>query len=483
LLEEMLLADRESVEQAADGVETGVGLMCGLNVLINGTAQQILDMNAAISFRGVRSRIMRPFNSKTVRFGHVRLPIQGLSIDDDQPFRTRRHETMFVGELFNFREVDPDATCDTKVLADLLESDSTTWRMIGRMFDGFYAIAIYDVVTGTTSIVTDGLAKKPLYIRSNGDGPVGISSQIKPLLCLGPVTWDETYLAAVRKWGYCPDQSTPFNEITKVPPFMSMVFDGDGKCLQACAYDKYEPNHKIDLAHALETAVVNRLVSDVPVSVLLSGGLDSTIVYQLASMHSNNLTAFHVANDEVQFLEHLHFGRNVKRMMLTTDEEDIDAAIVANETPVDLGSMQPQYALGRAIKRAGFQVAISGDGADELFGGYRRAAEYDSQWSDVFHELIHYHCPRLDRLMMNATVELRCPFLSRPVIEHALSLPWEVRMAKEYLKTTFADIVPAAILDREKKPLKARAIIDDKMAYRFDIVDRFKRLFSEYIAG
>merc|ERR1711991_1311828 len=129
--------------------------------------------------------------------------------------------------------------------------------------------------------------------------------------------------------------------------------------------------------------------------------------------------------------------------------------------------MGPQIAMAEKLKELEFHNVLTGDGADELFGGYRRAKEYDSQYSDVFCELPYYHLPKLDRTMMRSTIELRAPFLSPAVIVHALNLPWSERMGeKTVLKETFKNLVPKKILDRDKLPLKTDAIRKDPMEQR-----------------
>ena len=123
--------------------------------------------------------------------------------------------------------------------------------------------------------------------------------------------------------------------------------------------------------------------------------------------------------------------------------------------------------MARKLKELGFHNVLTGDGADEVFGGYRRAAEYDSQMSDVFCELPFYHLPKLDRTMMRSTVELRAPFLSPAVIVHGLATPYEMRNGeKKMLKETFKDIIPPKILNRKKEPLKTDAIRKDPMEQR-----------------
>jgi hypothetical protein len=106
-----------------------------------------------------------------------------------------------------------------------------------------------------------------------------------------------------------------------------------------------------------------------------------------------------------------------------------------NESPIDLGSVIPQFHLFEAVKKfSGYRFVLSGDGADELFGGYKRIHEFDSQKSDIFDELSYYHLPRLDKMSMAHTLELRSPFLNLDIVRFALHLPLQWRKDKQILK-------------------------------------------------
>jgi asparagine synthase (glutamine-hydrolysing) len=147
---------------------------------------------------------------------------------------------------------------------------------------------------------------------------------------------------------------------------------------------------------------------------------------------------------------------------------------VWNETPVDLGSVIPQYYLFKAIKEQKDQrIVLSGDGSDELFGGYNRILEYDSQRSDIFEELSFYHLPRLDKMSMAHTLELRSPFLHLDIVRFALHLPLEWRKEKKILKDTFLPLLPEEIVNRKKIPLKNPKIKEDRLKYRHDAIDLF----------
>jgi asparagine synthase (glutamine-hydrolysing) len=145
-----------------------------------------------------------------------------------------------------------------------------------------------------------------------------------------------------------------------------------------------------------------------------------------------------------------------------------------NESPIDLGSVIPQYHLFESIrKNTDYRIVISGDGSDELFGGYSRIHEYDSQKSDIFQELSFYHLPRLDKMSMAHTLELRSPFLNNDIIRFAMHLPLEWRTDKKILKDAFGPMLPDSVVNRKKEALKNPEIKENKLAYRQKAVDLF----------
>jgi asparagine synthetase B (glutamine-hydrolysing) len=262
------------------------------------------------------------------------------------------------------------------------------------------------------------------------------------------------------KWGYSPDARTPWNEIKQIPP---------GHYYYKGAVYEYWDWNKVsctDLRTDLLKATELRLGGQREVAVLLSGGLDSTIIYGLIKQLGREVTAVHVDNAEKGFANlALHLGDTMHHVKLD-DVTDYEALIV-HQSPVDLGSVKPQIAMAKKLRELGFYAVMTGDGADELFGGYRRAKEYNSQMSDMFCELPYYHMPKIDRTMMRYTIETRCPFLAPSICKHAMNTPYAERNGeKKVLKQTFADIVPPEILDRDKHPLKTGIIRNDPMSQR-----------------
>jgi len=440
--------------------------VCGINVVWGRDPAIIERMNKALSHRGVRSRVL---NLGDLAIGHVRLPIQGLSEDFDQPQVFDNEVWAFVGEVFNFRSIDHEAETDLPVLRTLTRDGQL------ELADGFWSAVSVSTDTGNSIVFTDPMGKKPLYARMRNDQTIeAVSSEVAPLLLLGRTTPDELYYSMVLKWGYCITERTPFQEIKKLEAGRFYLISPSGRIISSWAGPPIKPKRG-DLPSLLREAVRNRTVSDVPISVLLSGGLDSTIVFELLKETGVPFTAYHVDNDESEYLAHLDYPDRVSIKQLKLDDVEVTDLLQVSGVPVDLGSVLPQYLLGRAVRRDGCSVALSGDGADELFGGYRRSKDYDSQWSDVFCELPFYHLPRLDKMMMASTVELRCPYLSLPVIQHALTLPWEDRTEKQHLKESFPWIAEQ-ILKRDKKPLKIRQVREKPMEYRKKLVDMHRRM-------
>jgi asparagine synthase (glutamine-hydrolysing) len=456
--------------------------MCGLvvfcdtrRVAANEADAQILMQKAlkAIGHRGIRYKTTSGSNFSL--FGHVRLPIQGLGVEFDQPVRhnttTNQFVGVYVGEIFNKDTWMPNVPSDVPLMMQILRDEKRDRRL--KELDGFWS-TVHINTKGNIEARTDHLGIKPLYIHKK----LGIiASEIRAIEAVagGQLTVDEIFKSNVAKWGYDPTGRTPFKEVSRLEPGTSVVWN-----MRTFKKDKYwsirAVEHKATIQKLVTQAIKLRMIGDLPIAVLCSGGLDSTIVAKVAESTNKPLTVFHVLNvspGDTENFNKITWAKNVTVVTVELDDSLIQEAMIATEEPVDLGSVLPQYLLGKVLKKHGFNVVLTGDGADELFGGYRRAMEYDSQASDIFCELVHYHLPRLDKTMMWSTVELRSPFLAPVVIEKALSLPYKDRRNKDILREAFKDVVPEHILNRKKEPLKTEAVRTGGQEYRNALIEDF----------
>jgi asparagine synthetase B (glutamine-hydrolysing) len=307
---------------------------------------------------------------------------------------------------------------------------------------------------------------------------------------------DSSFFSGVIKFGYLPTDQTPFLGIKKLEPnrFYQWSLDFPAKMEVS---DPYYNFHFFDaglesyddrcewLFEKMEKSVENRLLSkNYPTSLLLSGGLDSSIIAGLLLKLGADVNFYSISNGEdEEYVKACEYYWDVtsKRLdySIDLDTEEGKRSLIEiyrkwNESPVDMGSVVPQYHLFDAIKKgSNTRIVISGDGADELFGGYRRINEYDSQQSDIFHELRYYHLPRLDKLSMAHTLELRSPFLNHDIVRFAINLPFNERKNKKILKDTFKGLVPDSVIERSKLALKNQKIVEDQIAYRKEVIKLF----------
>lgn len=442
--------------------------MCGVvGVLGEGTAdvdQKLWAAIKALDHRGTREPQVNIRGSGGI--GHVRLPIIGLSEEFDQPVCRDGWTVGFVGEILDYRKWDPDAESDVEVAVDSWINN----RQRFRSFDGFWSIVAL-TPTGDLIAMVDYLAQKPLYVRDDKYARA-VASEPDALVALGPVTPDEIYFSAVLKWGYCPETSrSPYREIRKMLPGEALLMYQDGGDLSLITDPllPYTASAEV-LKKEIEEAIYRRVLSaDVPVASLVSGGLDSAIVHTVAS-RMGDLKVYHSENGERDRFNTL------KIQDYTLLEEGgppvtVDEALDYMQEPLDLGSLVPQIELSDSIQET---VCLTGDGADEFFGGYGRALRYDSQFSDVFYELVGWHLPRLDRVMMRNCIEIRSPFLSRYVAGIALGLPRELRMNKRILRDLFRADLPPGVADTPKWPLRTPVVAKDREARSIQLVERFR---------
>lgn len=442
--------------------------MCGVVAALGQDDIALKEALELLSHRGIRSTIRE---TDTGMVGHVRLPIVGVGSDHDQPLQKHDWTIGFVGELLDFRETDPGMECDAELVADIWWAEGP-YGFTER--DGFWGIVALHEKTQTLHVLTDYLGQKPMYYRS--DYP-SAGSEIDCLIPFGPVSLDHVYLSACVKWGYCPDVSrTPYNEIKHLQPGEHVVLrEGD---VDAKIVDPLTPlpfaNRRSVYDEIVAATKRRAMSSDVDVACLLSGGLDSSIVYTLAARYNSIKPYCAVTThdtDDLAAAQRVYAGTH----RIDYDEVDARTALMIMQEPIDLGSLRPQIALSNAIPQ---YVCLTGDGADELFGGYGRSQRYDSQYSDVFHELPAWHLPRLDRAMMRNRIEVRSPFLARNVARYALGLPHEMRKDKNLLRGLFKDDLPSSVANAPKKALRTPEIATDREYYSKVLVDLFVENFN-----
>ena len=466
--------------------------MCGILLAKNPSEERI----QSIAHRGTEYSVIE---DKDLFLVHHRLPIQTLDGDNwSQPISIGKNRwLLFNGEIFNYGDFESD----TAYLQNLFSSfDFSNIGMLQAIYephivswDGFWSIVLVDTDSRDVYAFTDPLGKKCLYRNDNGE----VCSEIKGLYEKeDKKLLDYSFFSGIIKFGYLPTNQTPFLNIKKLEPNKFHRWNMNYPAKMDISEQYYNFNYfdagledyeeRMDwLWEKLESSVANRLLSkNYPTSLLLSGGLDSAIIAGLLLKLGADVDFYSISNGEdEQYVKDCenYWEVNSTRLDYKVDLESEEAKNELleiysqwNESPVDLGSVVPQYHLFDAIKKGSkTRIVISGDGADELFGGYRRINEYDSQKSDVFHELTNYHLPRLDKLSMAHTLELRSPFLNHDIIRFALSLPFEERKNKKILKDTFKGLIPDSVIERKKLALKNNMIVEDQIAYRKKIVELF----------
>lgn len=440
--------------------------MCGISI------NSDYSKDLLTKHRGIQSSFTE---LNKLKHTHHRLPIQTLEDDAwDQPIYLKDGwYLMFNGEIFNYDMDKYDN--DTEYLQDFFSSTMDTMSMVEEMnkWDGFWSI----VLSNGEEIFacTDPLGKKQLYYNKDTHE---ICSEVKGLTRTGLI--DPQFISVVNKWGYNTDDRTMWEDVKRIMPNTFYNFTPGKRDISIFPnYFDWKRDVPMDKSvhDLLEKSVMDRLISKkYKVSALFSGGLDSTIILYFLRKYGADVDVYSIDNDTDG--EHIRFME--KEWDLDLKFLDVDPNNIPheekmkiydiNDSMIDLGSVIPQYYLFRDITN---KIVLTGDGADELFGGYRRISEYDSQGSDVFEELPFYHLVRIDRMSMHFTIECRSPFLSHDLIKKALSLPFSERTHKKVLKDEFRGLVPDEIIDRKKNPLKISKIRDNEKGYRRELIQDY----------
>lgn len=297
------------------------------------------------------------------------------------------------GEIYNFRELREGllqrghvlhTRSDTEVLPHLYEDHGPDFV---QRLDGMFALALWDRHRQRLILARDRLGKKPLVYAQAGH-ELRFASEIHALLATGSVSRavDEDAIDEYLAYGYVPAPRTGFAEIRKLPPGHVAVFQSGEIRIDRYWRIRYAPTHKVPRADLVEElrvrvheAVRRRLVSDVPLGALLSGGLDSSSVVAFMARDVPRVKTFSIGFEDRDFDE-LRFARLVAKAFDTEHHElvvrppsaDILPMLVRHVgEPFADSSLIPTYHVAR-IAREHVTVVLNGDGGDELFGGYPR---------------------------------------------------------------------------------------------------------------
>ena len=444
--------------------------MCGIIITPDKTK---LD---TIKHRGIQ------FTSRTdeqgLIYGHHRLPIQTLEDDEwTQPIELEDGEMLlFNGEIFNYdkEKYDSDSEYLKNFFSEQDGDDEEYFINELNKWDGFWSI----VITGPLGILafTDPLGKKQLYYNTETHE---ISSEVKGLSNTKEI--DQIFISTVNKWGYNTDERTIYKDVKRIMPNQIYQFTPSVPhpvivYKDYFNWEKNVPTNK-SIYELLDESVRNRLISKkYKVSALFSGGLDSTIILYFLRKYGADVDVYSIDNaEDGEYIRFMEKEWDLDLKFLTVDPNNVSheekmKIYDINDSMIDLGSVIPQYYLFKDITN---KIVLTGDGADELFGGYRRISEYDSQKSDTFQELPFYHLVRIDRMSMHFTIECRNPFLSHDLIRRALALPFSERTHKKILKDEFRGKIPDEIIDRKKNPLKIQKIRENETAYRRGLIQDY----------
>ena len=450
--------------------------MCGIFALLNHT----LAPDEARSLAVQQGRLLRhrgpdwsgAFADRRFALSHERLAIVDVH-GGSQPLvgENGRLQLAVNGEIYDhqlLRDAHPwpyATESDCEVLLPM-------WRAKGsKLFDalsGMYAFVIVDTETGEWMIGRDHVGIIPLYVGRTADGALAVASELKALV-------DVCTHVQVFPPGHYQTQADPEPVRWYAPDWRE--FEAVDESAEA------DPNA---LREALDDAVRSHLMSDVPYGVLLSGGLDSSVVSALAAKRASTrveadgaepawwprLHSFCIglegspdlaaAAELAETLGTAHHGftftvqdgfdalRDVIRILETYDVTTVRAST-------------PMYLMARRIKAMGVKMVLSGEGSDEVFGGYLYFHKAPS--AEAFHEetvrkvfdLHRFDCLRANKSMSAFGVEARVPFLDRRFLDHAMRIPARHKMIgergieKQLLREAFDGWLPDKLLWRQKE--------------------------------
>lgn len=354
-----------------------------------------------INYRGPDARGVLVDKSAGVALGHVRLAIQDLSEYANQPFTIDGVTIVFNGEIYNFLDLKAEleafsyrfkTSSDTEVL--LVSYLHWGIKCLDKI-EGMYAFAIYDSNRNKIFLVRDRVGEKPLFYKHiEGEGLV-FGSELKSIFDgkKQDLYIDNESLDYLLATGATPRNASLVCGYCKLEPGKYIEYDLTSCQIKIVCYwhlqsepkklqinrDKNISYYSDKVGDLLQKSVAQQMISDVPVGILLSGGLDSSLIAHYASKVNPDINTFtvtfpgHKAQDESEYARLIskHVGSNHTEIPLKEINADILVKMANTlDEPIIDSSLIPSFQVFEEVSKH-CKVVLGGDGADEIFGGYR----------------------------------------------------------------------------------------------------------------
>lgn len=338
------------------------------------------------------------YDAPGIGLGHRRLAIVDLAGGDQPMFNENRSVAIvFNGEIFNFQPLMAELTalghrfrtrCDTEVIVHAWEEwgESCLDRLNGQ-----FAFALWDERQETLFLARDRFGEKPLYYSFLGDGRLIFASELKSLLQSPAVDrrLDPQAIEEYFAFGYVPDPRSIYSDVKKLPPGHCLTVRRGAAASEPREYwnvqfvdggAAVEGEAAAELIARLQESVRMRMIADVPLGAFLSGGVDSSgVVAMMAGLKAGPVSTFSIAFGTSGFDETRYAAEIARRYRTDHHVREVDPdafdlvdrlATIYDE-PFGDSSAMPTFRVS-AMARENVTVALSGDGGDEVFGGYRR---------------------------------------------------------------------------------------------------------------
>jgi len=380
--------------------------MCGIVGCITSDMRYTRDFNKALKTldkRGpdAQGSIAYRIGERQLLLGATRLAIIDLHHSANQPMEdiTGQYVIVFNGEIYNYQLLKNllekkghqfKTKSDTEVI---LEGFKAYGINIVEKIEGMFAFVIYDKKNNNLTFARDHFGKKPFYYYLENDNFL-FGSELKTILAFsnlaGKITLNHEAVKKYLMYGYVPSPQSIFNKIQKLPP--ATVIQLNIVTMQIVKKMHFWKLDKINLADISFSSAVNkvdtllhesvqkRLISDVPVGTFLSGGIDSSLITTIASRLHPGIETFSVVYDDKRYDESKFIKLVGKSLEISNNYfhfKDNDASELLSEVleymdePIADASLLPTTYIAKQTRKT-VTVALSGDGGDELFGGYSK---------------------------------------------------------------------------------------------------------------